>query len=85
MRHWFFCFPISVKFNIGVNVLDLIFVENALSTLDLRVNGKKGPGSLVSSQVGDHTCQMRKSDKALGHATAFVIDEDKCHLMRMII
>ena len=85
MRHRLFRFPIPVQLNISVNVLDLIFIENALSPLDLCVNRKERPGSLVSSQVGDHASQMRKPDKALGHAAAFVINKDKCHLMRMII
>ena len=85
MGHWFFRLPIPVQLDVRVNMLDLIFIENALPPLDLRIDREQCPRGLVSAKVSDHAGQMGKSDKALRHTATFVVNQDKCHLMGMII
>ena len=62
-----------------------IFIKYTLSVLYLCVYGEECTGGSVSSQVRDHSGQMRKSFEALCHSAALVVDQDECHFMRMVV
>ena len=74
----------AVQLDIGIDVLHLVIVKYLLPVLDLRIDGKQGPVGGVPAQVRDHAGQVRQADKALGHASALIIDQDKGYLMGMV-
>ncbi len=70
---------------VSVNVVDPVVAEDPLPPLVLRLDGHHGPLYLVAGQVGDCADHVGQAFEEVGHAAAFVIDDEKSHVVGAVV
>ncbi len=66
-----------------VDMVDSKLSEEALPTVNLRIDGGQGPHGLGTVQVGDGPKQVRQVLEEVSHSPTLVVDEQKSHIVRV--
>ena len=77
-------FPFPVRFPVLTDVLHPSLGKQALTTFHLTFQRNQGPGD-IPVNIGYFSNHMWKGLQKIGHSTTFIIDNNKIHIMGMVI